>query len=43
MLGVLPVYSPEVLLTLYGNKFEREPVVGLLKLYFFLKLVSIKE
>ena len=42
MLGVLPVCSPRVLLTLYGNEFEKEPVVGPLKLYFFLKLVSIK-
>ena len=42
MLGVLPVRSLGVLLTLYGNKFERESVVGPLKLYFFLKLVFIK-
>ena len=43
MLGVLLVCSPGVLLTLYGNKFEREPVVGPLKLYFFLKLIFIKD
>ena len=42
MLGVLPVCSPGVLLTLYGNKFEKEPVVGPLKLYIFFKLVSTK-
>ena len=42
MLGVLPVRSLGVLLTLYGNKFERELVVGPLKLYFNLKLISIK-
>ena len=42
MLGVLPMRSLVVLLTLYGNKFKREPVVGPLKLYFFLKLASIK-
>ena len=35
MLGVLSMHSP-------GNKFEREPVVGPLKLYFNLKLISIK-
>ena len=42
MLGVLPMRSPGVFLTLYGNKFERELVVGPLKLYFNLKLISIK-
>ena len=42
MLGVLPVCSHGILLTLYGNKFEKQPVVGPLKLYIFFKLVSIK-
>ena len=35
MLGVLSVCFSGILLTLYENKFEREPVVGPLKLYIY--------